>query len=187
MTEMARMTNEASYFERAQDFSAIIKALRIKYLGLKPMMKKTKDGDVYYVYIRDTSKTLGLNKEGVEANVRFLELRMGKHVALTSWDEERMFVVMKDDMLTWRDMMLLNYERYEMSPALLLELRTTINDMLEVVYRRGIGDAERDKMRPIGKEIKRLFGFDRDEKEQGNTGREWNQQQQNNNQERRDY
>lgn len=162
----AGMENESSYFEKAQDFRNIIKILRIKYLGLRALRKKDEEGNVNTVFIKDPKRFTGINEEGVEANIRFLETRLGKHVVLSSWDEERMYKILLDDMETWFWMMVDNMERYELSPATMREMRVLINDQLEYAYRRPIDDKERATMRPIGKEIRRVLGLDRDDEQQ---------------------
>jgi hypothetical protein len=153
--------SDANYFERAQDFQNVIKVFRIRYLSLKPQLRKDSKGDQYLVYIKQSKENFGINKDGVEACVRFLEPRLGKHIVLTSWDEERMMNVLLYDMRAWLDMMNLNYEAYDMSAAMLIELTTEVNVLLETAYRRGVGDQEREKMRPITKEIMRLFGLEK--------------------------
>ena len=164
---------EPSYFQAAQDFSNVIKTLRIKYLGLVPKSKKLDNGDEVLVYRRDQTKVVGINKRGVDAIVRFLEPRLGQHIVLTNWGdkdkgERRMFVVMSSDMEAFFSMMVQNIDEYEISDSMLFESVVVINDLLEVVYRRGIGDEERNKMRPTGKEIRRLLGLDdKEEKERG--------------------
>ena len=171
----ASLGSEASYFERAQDFQSIIKTLRIKYLGLVPRTKKMENGDEVLVYRRDPSKMVGINKKGVEAIVRFLEPRLGKHIALTNWGEKergekRMFTVMSSDMEAFFAMMVQNIDEYELTDSMLFEAVVVVNDLLEVVYRRGIGDEERNKMRPTGKEIRRLLGLDKDEERETPSG-----------------
>lgn len=165
--------SDASYFERAQDFRNVIKVLRIKYLGLKAVKKVDEDGAVYTVYQKDARRMTGINEEGVESNVRFLEPRLGKHVVLTNWDEERMYKVIMDDMMSWRDMMIQNFENYEMTESVLIELRILINDLLEYAYRRPIDDKERKGMTPVSKEIRRMLGLDQGEEQQMNDGRKY--------------
>ncbi len=167
--------SEASYFQLAQDFSNIIKTLRIKYLGLVPKTIRNEQGDEQLVYRRDPSKVVGINKRGVEAIVRFLEPRLGQHIVLTNWGnadkgERRMFTVMSSDMEAFFAMMVQNIDDYELTDSMLFEAVVVVNDLLEVVYRRGIGDEERNKMRPTGKEIRRLLGLDKEEREQESTG-----------------
>jgi hypothetical protein len=159
-------SSDASYFEKAQDFRHIIKILRIKYLGLRAVQKTDSEGNILTTYQKDRKRFTGINEEGVEANVRFLETRLGKHTVLTSWSEERMFKVILDDMLSWRDMMIQNFERYNMTETAMIELRILLNDLLEYAYRRPIDNKEREDMRPIGKEIMRRLGLDRDEEQQ---------------------
>jgi hypothetical protein len=169
LNDMASRINEASYFERAQNFQAVIKGIRMKYLCLKPKVMETETGESYVIYTRDDKRNFGMNKEGVEAMIRFLELRMGQHVALTNWSEERMMQVYRYDLLQWRDHLFMNYEAYELTPAGLFEMATLVADQLEYVYRRGVDDAERSTMRPIAKEIRRILGLDEKEEKEMQT------------------
>ncbi len=154
------LSSESSYFEKAQDFKAIIKILRIKYLGLKPITSKDKDGITTTVYKKDKNRMTGINEEGVEMNVRFLETRLGKHSVLTNWSEERMGQVILDDMITWCDIHEINYDRFGMNPATLEELRILINDLLEYAYRRPIDNLERSDMKPSTTELmRRMLGI----------------------------
>ncbi len=154
------LSSESSYFEKAQDFKAIIKILRIKYLGLKPITSKDKDGITTTVYKKDKNRMTGINEEGVEMNVRFLETRLGKHSVLTNWSEERMGQVILDDMITWCDIHEINYDKFEMTPATLEELRILINDLLEYAYRRPIDNLERSDMKPSTTELmRRMLGI----------------------------
>jgi hypothetical protein len=150
------ISDSASYFEKAQDFKHIVKTLRIQYLGLKPRTKTDDKGNVFVEYVKDTNKITGINQEGVEANIRFLETRMGKHSVLTSWTEKRMMEVLLFDMFSWLDMMIINYERFALSDAALIELCALINDELEFIYRRGIDNKEREDMRPATKELRHI-------------------------------
>lgn len=166
LNEMASRLTEASYFERAQNFQAVIKGIRMKYLGLKPKVMTTESGESYIIYLRNPEMNYGMNKDAVEAMIRFLELRMGQHVALTSWTEERMMQVFRYDLLQWRDHMFMNYDAYQLTPAGLYEMGTLVADQLEYIYRRGVDDKERGTMRPIAKEIRRILGLDdKEEKE----------------------
>jgi hypothetical protein len=149
-------TTDASYFEKAQDFRTIIKVLRIKYLGLKPAQKQMSDGAIITVYRKDKTRVTGINVEGVEGNVRFLETRLGRHTILSNWSEERMFVILKDDMLAWLDMMEQNYEAWELTGAAMIELRILINDLLESTYRRPMENLERGEFKPISNELKKI-------------------------------
>jgi hypothetical protein len=155
---------DATYFERAQDFKEICRTLRIKYLGLMP--KKEQQGSMTITkWVQNKNKVgiLGINREGVEANIRFLEARLGKHMVLSSWTEERMTTIVKDDMETWFEIMASNKDKYELSLPTANELRLLINDLLEGTYRRAIDNQERIGMIPISKEIKRLLGLDKEE------------------------
>lgn len=154
------LSNDASYFEKAQDFRHVVKTLRIKYLGLKPIPRKDSEGNNTIVYVKDKNKVTGINEEGVEANVRFLETRLGQHSVLTSWNEERMYNVLLFDMKAWLDMTILNFERWDMTNAAAIELCTLINDNLEFAYRRAVDNKERQDMRPFTSEIKKLLGWD---------------------------
>jgi hypothetical protein len=156
---------DSSYYEKAQDFNQLIKTLRIKYLGLKPKKVENPDGSIRTVYVKNRSQVTGINQEGVEANIRFLEPRLGKHVVLSNWDEERMYKIMMDDMITWRDIMNQNFEKYQLSESTLFEMRILVNDLLEYAYRRPVDDLERKNMRPMAKEITRLLGLDRKEED----------------------
>jgi hypothetical protein len=148
-------SNDASYFEKAQDFKFIIKVLRIKYLGLK-QEHTVVDGKIINNWKKDETVILGINRKGVEANVRFLETRLGRHVILSNWDEARIYVVLKDDMLAWLDMMEQNYEEYSLTTGALLELRPLINDLLETAYRRPMDNKERGEFKPISNELKKI-------------------------------
>ncbi len=159
-------SSDASYFEKAQDFKHIIKILRIKYLGLRAVQKTDAEGNILTIYQKDERHFTGINEEGVEACIRFLETRLGKHTVLSSWNEERMYKILLDDMLAWRDMMIQNFERYELTEDKMIELRILINDLLEYAYRRPIDNKEREEMRPIGKEILRRLGLDREEEQE---------------------
>lgn len=152
-------STDASYFEKAQDFKQLIRNLRVDYLGLKAMQQVDKDGRVSTIYIHDTTKKLGINAEGVDACIRFLVPRLGKHIVLSSWNEERMYAVLLDDMNTWFWMMVQNMEKYQADEAVLEEMRILINDLLETAYRRPIDDKERGSMIPFSKEVRRLMGI----------------------------
>lgn len=158
-----RLSGDAGYFEKAQDFKPIIKILRYKYLNLRSVLRTLPDGSIETVYQKDLTKPYtGINEEGVENNIRFLEARLGQHTVLSSWSEERMFTIMRDDMYAWRDMMIQNFEKYEMSESAMIELRVLMNDLLESAYRRPIDNMERQDMRPIGTEIRRMLGLDKE-------------------------
>lgn len=152
-------STDASYFEKAQDFKQLIRNLRVDYLGLKAQQIINDDESTSTIYVRDTRKQIGINAEGVDACIRFLVPRLGKHIVLSSWSEERMYAVLLDDMNTWFWMMIQNMEKYEADEAVLEEMRILINDLLETAYRRPIDDKERGSMIPFSKEVKRMMGM----------------------------
>jgi hypothetical protein len=152
-------STDASYFEKAQDFKQLIRNLRVDYLGLKASQKTNEDGSVSTIYIHDPKKKIGINAEGVDACIRFLVPRLGKHIVLSSWNEERMYTVLLDDMNPWFWMMVQNMEKYQADEAVLEEMRILINDLLETAYRRPIDDKERGSMIPFSKEVRRLMGM----------------------------
>lgn len=156
--------SDASYFEKAQDFKQLIRNLRIDYLGLKAHQSTNENGAVITTYIRDKNKSIGINSEGVDATIRFLVPRLGKHIVLSSWSEERMYAVLLDDMNTWFWMNVQNMEKYEIQEGVMEELRILINDLLETAYRRPIDDKERGSMIPFSKEVRRLMGMGDDER-----------------------
>lgn len=152
-------STDASYFEKAQDFKQVIRNLRIDYLGLKAVQTVNQEGATVTTYIHDKNKTIGINAEGVDATIRFLVPRLGKHIVLSSWNEERMYAVLLDDMNTWFWMNVQNMEKYQIQEGVMEELRILINDLLETAYRRPIDDKERGTMIPFSKEVKRLMGM----------------------------
>jgi hypothetical protein len=155
---------DASYFEKAQDFKQLIRNLRIDYLGLKAHQSQDANGATITTYIRDKNKSIGINAEGVDATIRFLVPRLGKHIVLSSWSEERMYAVLLDDMNTWFWMNVQNMEKYQIQEGVMEELRILINDLLENAYRRPIDDKERGTMIPFSKEVRRLMGMGDDDR-----------------------
>ena len=155
-------SSTATYFEKAQDFKQILKLLRIKYLGLRPVKKPPDEGnpnETIMVYQRDKKmdrEGMGINDKGVEFCIRFLEVRLGKHIILSSWSEERMFEIMKDDMDAWFTKMVQNMDDFDLKFGTFEELRVLVNDLLEAAYRRPVDDLERKNMRPESREDKRL-------------------------------
>jgi len=157
-------STDASYFEKAQDFKQVIRNLRIDYLGLKAVQTVNQEGATITTYVHDKNKTIGINAEGVDATIRFLVPRLGKHIVLSSWNEERMYAVLLDDMNTWFWMNVQNMEKYAIQEGVMEELRILINDLLETAYRRPIDDKERGTMIPFSKEVRRLMGMGDDER-----------------------
>jgi hypothetical protein len=158
--------SDSSYFQKAQDFTHLMKSLRIVYLNLKPKKITGEDGSIRRVFVADKTRIPGINKKGVEFTIRFLESKLHKHSVLTDWKEERMFEVMMDDMITWYWIMVENLEEYQASFAILNEMRVLINDELEVTYRRAIGNKERQGMIPASKELLRQLGLGKDDQRQ---------------------
>jgi len=152
-------STDASYFEKAQDFKQLIRNLRVDYLGLKAIQQTNENGSITTIYVKDKNKKIGINTEGVDACIRFLVPRLGKHIVLSSWNEKRMYEVLKDDMETWFWMMVQNMERYQVEEGVMEEMRILINDLLETAYRRPIDDKERGSMIPFSKEVRRLMGM----------------------------
>jgi hypothetical protein len=131
---------------------------------LKAVQSINAEGQTITTYVRDKNKSIGINAEGVDATIRFLVPRLGKHIVLSSWSEERMYAVLLDDMNTWFWMNVQNMEKYKIEEGVMEELRILINDLLETAYRRPIDDKERGTMIPFSKEVRRLMGMGDDER-----------------------
>jgi hypothetical protein len=150
--------NEASYFEKAQDFRPIIKSLRIRYLGLKQDTKEVGNGIIINYYTRDPKLKTGINKKGIEDTIRFLEPRLTKHSVLSNITEDNYYDIILDDMRTWFRVMLYNFYDYELDVKTLAELRILVNDLLEFAYRRAVGNMERSGFKPESLESLRRAG-----------------------------
>jgi hypothetical protein len=148
---------DASYFEKAQDFTKEFKMLRISHLNLKQQEIITTIGGKDYrevVYVGKRTGN-GVNYKGIEETLQFLSDRLDKHTTLMDWTEQRMLRVLDDDMETWFDMMLQKYEEFGLEDETFSKLRVLVQDKLETAYRRAIGNKERSVMRPAGSEVMR--------------------------------